>query len=532
MPMVELLLVLLFAVALLAYLATRIHLPYPIVLVLGGLALGFVPGFVPGLPAIDLQPNLIFLLFLPVLLYADAWTTSWRDFRFNLRPISLLAIGLVITTTLLVAVVAHAVLPNFSWAAAFVLGAIVSPTDAVASTTIAQRLGAPRRLVTIVEGESLVNDASGLVLYRFALVALITGVFSFAQAGLTFIWVVVGGVGVGLLVAWLYAQIERRLDDSPIEITLSFLVPFAAYIPAEAVGASGVLAAVAAGLYVGRKSARIISPASRVQAEAVWGVLTFLLNGLAFILIGLQLRALLDLLRAQQITLGELLAYGALVSLVVIVVRLLWVFPGAYLPYYLFPSIRAREPLPRVRVVWVLGWMGMRGVVSLAAALALPLTLASGQAFHERPLILLLTYCVILATLVGQGLTLPVLMRKLGVGADGAAEREEGIARLTSARAALRRIDELAEEKWTTDEEISYLRAIHEHRTHRYDGDGDAEEAERDRVQDDVARRLKREVLQAERKAVIQLRDEGTIGDEVLRRLERELDLQDIWLEG
>jgi CPA1 family monovalent cation:H+ antiporter len=293
-----------------------------------------------------------------------------------------------------------------------------------------------------------------------------------------------------------------------------------------------VLAAVAAGLYVGRKSARIISPASRVQAEAVWGVLTFLLNGLAFILIGLQLRALVDLLRGQQITLGELLAYGALVSLVVIVVRLLWVFPGAYLPYYLFPSIRAREPLPRVRVVWVLGWMGMRGVVSLAAALALPLTLASGQAFHERPLILLLTYCVILATLVGQGLTLPVLMRKLGVGADGAAEREEGIARLTSARAALRRIDELADEQWTTEEDVSYLRAIHEHRTHRYDGDGDADEAERDRVQDDVARRLKREVLQAERKAVIQLRDEGTIGDEVLRRLERELDLQDIWLEG
>jgi CPA1 family monovalent cation:H+ antiporter len=528
MPIVELVLVLLLAVALLAYLAARIHVPYPIVLVLGGLALGFVPG----LPSIDLQPNLIFLLFLPVLLYADAWSTSWRDFRLNLRSISLLAIGLVITTTLVVAVVAHSVLPGFSWASAFVLGAIVSPTDAVASTAIAQRLGAPQRLVTIVEGESLVNDASGLVVYRFALVALITGVFSFAQAGLTFIWVCVGGVGIGLLVAWLYTQIERRLDDSPIEITLSFLVPFAAYIPAEALGASGVLAAVAAGLYAGRQSARIISPASRVQAEAVWGVLTFILNGLAFILIGLQLRALIDLLRAQEITVGELLAYGALVSLIVIVVRLLWVFPGAYLPRWLLPSIRAREPLPRWRVVVVLGWMGMRGVVSLAAALALPLTLASGQSFQERPLIVLLTYCVILATLVGQGLTLPALMRRLGIGTDGAAEREEGIARLASARAALRRIDELADEKWTTDETVSYLRSIHEHRTHRYDGDGDAEEAQRDSVEDGAARRLKREVLQAERQAVIQLRDEGTIGEGVLRRLERELDLQDIWLEG
>jgi CPA1 family monovalent cation:H+ antiporter len=521
-------LVLLFAVALLAYLAGRVHLPYPIVLVLGGLALGFVPG----LPSIDLQPDLIFLLFLPLLLYADAWTTSWRDFRSNLRSISLLAIGLVITTTLVVAVVAHAVLPHFSWAAAFVLGAIVSPTDAVAATAIAQRLGAPQRLVTIVEGESLVNDASGLVLYRFALVAVITGAFSLTQAGLTFVWVCVGGVAIGLLVAWFYAKIERRLDDSPVEITLSFLVPFGAYIPAEAVGASGVLAVVAAGLYAGRKSARILSPASRLRAETVWELLVFILNGLAFILIGLQLRTLVDLLRAQEITGGELLAYGALVSLVVILVRLIWVFPGAYLPRWLFPSIRARDPYPQVRVVLVLGWMGMRGVVSLAAALALPLTAASGQLFRERPLIVLLTYCVILATLVGQGLTLPALMQKLGVGSDGAAEREEGVARLASARAALSRIDELADDQSASAAMIAELRAIHEHRTHRYDGDGDSEEAKRDTTQDGVARRLKREVLQAERRAVIQLRDEGTIGDGVLRRIERELDLQDIWLEG
>lgn len=527
MPIVELLLLLLFAVALLAYVATRIHLSYPIVLVLGGLALGFMPG----LPSIELQPDLLFLLFLPLLLYANAWNTSWRDFRFNLRSISLLAIGLVTATTLVVAVIAHAILPHFSWAAAFVLGAIVSPTDAVAATAIARRLGAPQRLVTIVEGESLVNDASGLVFYRFALVAVITGAFSFAQAGLTFVWVCVGGVGIGLIVAWLYAQIERRLDDSPVEITLSFLVPFAAYIPAEALGASGVLAAVAAGLYAGRKSARIISPASRLQAETVWELLIFILNGLAFILIGLQLRTLIELLRAQQITLGELLAYGALVSLVVILVRLIWVFPGAYLPRWLFPSIRTREPRPPARVVFVLGWMGMRGVVSLAAALALPLTLASDQPFRERPLIVLLTYCVILATLVGQGLTLPTLMRKLGVGTDGVAEREEGVARLTSARAALRRIDELATEEWVNEETLADVRAIHEHRTHRYDGDSDAEEGQQDGAQDSVARRLKREVLQAEREAVIQLRDEGTIGDEVLRRLERELDLQDIWLQ-
>jgi Na+/H+ antiporter len=526
MPNIEVILILLFVVALLAIVARRLRVPYPILLVLGGLLLGFVPI----LPRIQLAPELVFLIFLPPLLYSDAWTTSWRDFRADLRNIGLLAIGLVIATTLVVAVVAHSVIPGFTWAEAFVLGAVVSPTDAVASSSIAQRLGLPRRIITIVDGESLVNDATGLVAYRFAVAAVVTGVFSLFAAGLQFVLVSVGGILIGLAVGWLITRLERALDDSPVEITFSFLAPFAAYIPAEALGASGVLAVVVAGLYAGRQSSRVISPASRLQAEIVWNTVTYLLNALLFILIGLQLRTLLDPILGES--LGTLLGYGALVSLAVILVRLAWVFPGAYLPRFLFPAVRKRDPYPSWRPVAVIGWMGMRGVVSLAAALSLPVALASGAPFTNRPVIIFLTFCVILATLVGQGLTLPAVIRWLGVARDDSAEREEHLARLETARAAIVRLTELEGEDWVTAESIAYMRSLHEHRTHRYDSDGDQEEAERDRQEDAATRRLKREVLDAERSAVIRLRDSGAINDEVLRRLERELDLQEVWLEA
>src|SRR5690348_585458 len=273
-------------------LAGRLGIPYPILLVLGGLALALIPG----VPDVELRPDLAFLLFLPPLLYSSAWTTSWRDFRANLRPIGLLAIGLVLVTTLLVAVTAHAVIPALPWAAAFTLGAIVSPTDAVAATAIAQRLGVPRRLVTVVEGESLVNDATGLVAYRFAVVAVVTGAFSLGAALAQFVLVSLGGVLIGLVAGWLATWLNRRIEDTAVAIALSFLMPFAAYLPAEAVGASGVLAAVTAGLYAGRRSVASLSPSTRLQAFAVWEMLVFLLNGLIFILIGLQLRTVVGLL--------------------------------------------------------------------------------------------------------------------------------------------------------------------------------------------------------------------------------------------
>ena len=413
------------------------------------------------------------------------------------------------------------------------LGAVVSPTDAVAASSIAERLGLPRRIITIVDGESLVNDATGLVAYRFALAAVVTGVFSLFDASVEFIVVVIGGVAIGLIIGWLTTQLERFLDDTPIEITFSFLTPFAAYIPAEALGFSGVLAVVVAGLYAGRQSSRVISPASRLQAEIVWNMVTYLMNGLLFILLGLQLRTLLDLIRDEsRVSLMTLLGYGALIGLTVILVRLVWVFPSAYLPRYLFAKVRERDPYPNWRPVAVIGWMGMRGVVSLAAALSLPTALASGAPFTNRSIIIFLTFCVILATLVGQGLTLPAVIRWLKVGSDTSAEREEQIARLETARAAVERIGALEGADWVTAESIEYMRAMHEHRTHRYDDDVDQEEADRDRQEDAVTRRLKREVLDAERSALIQLRDSGAINDMVLRRIQRELDLQETWLEA
>jgi Na+/H+ antiporter len=526
MPNVEVLLLLLVAVAVLAILARRIDVPYPIVLVLGGLALALVPG----LPPIELAPDLVFLLFLPPLLYSDAWSTSWRDFRADLRAIGLLAIGLVICTMIVVAVVAHALIPGFSWAAAFVLGAIVSPTDAIASTSIAQRLGAPRRLVTVVSGESIVNDATGLVAFRFAAAAVVSGTFSLAAAGMQFVVVSVGGVLIGLAAGFLFSWIERYLDDSPIETTISFLVPFAAYIVADQLAVSGVLAVVAAGLLVGRQGSRFMSPSTRLEAEAVWTTITFVLNSVLFILVGLQLRTLLELIKGESI--GMLLGFGAVISLTVMVVRLIWVFPGAYVPRFLFPAIRARDPYPSWRMVTALGWMGMRGVLSLAAALSLPETTSSGAPFTERPIIIFLTFCVILATLVGQGLSLPVVITKLlRLTDDDAASREETLARLETARAAQARIEQLGGEDWAPAEVLAYYRSMQEHRIHRFDGDGDYEEARRDDAADSANRRLKRELIAAEREAVIRLRNDGSINDEVLRRIERELDLQEVWLD-
>ncbi|HST89396.1 MAG TPA: Na+/H+ antiporter [Ktedonobacterales bacterium] len=523
---IEIVLALLLAVVLLAMLARRLRIPYPILLVLGGLALALIPG----VPNVELRPDLVFLLFLPPLLYSSAWTTSWRDFHFNLRPIGLLAIGLVLVTTTLVALAARAAIPGLPWAAAFTLGAIVSPTDAVAATAIAQRLGVPRRLVTVVEGESLVNDATGLVAYRFAVAAVVTGAFSLPAALVQFVLVSAGGVLIGLATGWLATWLNRRIEDTSVAIALSFLMPFAAYLPAEALGASGVLAAVTAGLYAGRRSVASLSPSTRIQAFAVWEMLVFLLNGLIFILIGLQLRAVVGLLTGFSAV--ALLWYGALVSAVVIAARIIWTFAAIYLPRLASASLRARDPSPPWHAVAVLSWMGMRGVVSLAAGLSLPLTVASGRPFPGRDLIVFLTFAVLLATLVAQGLSLPALIRVLGVGEDDSSAREEQVARLAAARAGLGRLDEIAAEGWAPRVAVKRLRDRYEHMTHRFDGDGNIEEAERDTRAAGVSRRLRREVIGAERAAVIRLRDEGTINDEVLRRIERELDLQDVWLEA
>ena len=522
---------LLVAVVVLAIMAPRLRIPYPVVLVLGGLLLGFVPG----LPRFTLDPDVVFLLFLPPLLYASAWQTSWRDFRANLRPISLLALGLVLMTTLVVAVVAHVLIPDLPWAVAFVLGAIVSPTDAVAATAIAQRLGIPQRIVTIVEGESLVNDATGLVAYRFAVAAVVAGVFSLGEASLQFVVVSVGGIALGLAAGWGLSYVHRWLDNPPLEITVTLVTPFAVYLLGEEVlHVSGVLATVTTGLYLTWRAPTFFSSGTRLQADAVWETLIFLLNGLVFILIGLQLPGILAILNTTIARRSPILLVwdAALVSLTVILVRLIWVFPQALLPRLLSRRLRERDPYPGWRTVVLIGWTGMRGAVSLAAALALPEVTAEGAAFPERAFVIYLTFGVILATLVVQGLSLPLLIRRLGLHDDGASERQETQARLTAAQAALARLDELVSQDEVSQESVQHLRKHYEARvrsiTKRFKQAAD--EPGEDHAM--TYQQLQREALQAERSAVIGLRNRGEINDEILRRIERELDLEDQRLAG
>ena len=451
---VEIFVGLLLAVAVLALLARKLHIPYPILFVIGGLLLGWIPG----LPPVRLNPQLVFFLFLPPLLFPAALFTSWRDFRLNLRPISLLAIGLVLFTTVAVAYLAQYFL-HLPLAAGFVLGAIISPPDAIAATAIAERLKVPRRIVTILEGESLVNDATALVAYRFGVAAVVTGSFSLAHASGQFFIVGIGGILIGLVVGWLAQQFHKRVDDAPIEITVSLLTPFVAYLFADDLGVSGVLAVVTAGLYLGRRMPELLTFKTRLQGGPVWEMVEFLLNGFVFILIGLQLPEVLHALSSHDIPIHQLVGYALFISLAVIVIRILWVFPAAYLPRLLFKNIRRRDPYPSWRHVMIIGWTGMRGVVSLAAALAIPLTIQNGEPFPDRDLILFLTFIVILATLVVQGLSLPLLIRWLGVKDDGSMEIEEREARLKANQAALARLNEIGEREPAKADALQRLRA-------------------------------------------------------------------------
>jgi monovalent cation/hydrogen antiporter len=516
---IEVVLGILAAVAALALLSRKLPVPYPILLVLGGLALALIPG----LPRVPLNPDLVFLFFLPPLLYPAALFTSWRDFHANLRPILFLAIGLVLFTTTAVAFLAHYFIEGFPLAAGFVLGAIVSPPDAIAATAIAERLRIPRRIVTILEGESLVNDATALIALRFAVIALATGTFSLGSATVQFFRVSIGGMAVGLVVGWLSARITKPIDDPPIEFTLSLLTPFAAYLLAEQLHVSGVLAVVIAGLYYGWHLPELTSSRTRLQAGPVWEMFEFLLNGFIFLLIGLQLPTFFH--RSEGHSLVQLVWYATAISLAVIVIRILWVFPAAYLPRLLSKSLRKRDPYPAWQHVTLIGWTGMRGVVSLAAALALPMTIANGKPFPGRDLILFLTFVVILVTLVVQGLTVPLLIRWLGVEADRSAEKEELEARLKANQAALTRLNEIANSRNLNPHTINRLRVEYEDRIAQLEVSEPAKnQTERGLFSSDYDW-LAHETLATERRMIIQLRNEQVINDEVLRRIQRDIDL-------
>ncbi len=502
-------------------LAQRIRTPYPIVMVLGGLLLSVIPG----IPHVTLNPDVVFLVVLPPLLYAAAWNTSWRDFRYNLISISLLAFGLVGFTVIAIALIAPNIFDGFDWRLGFVLGAVVAPTDAIAATSIARRVGLPGRIADILEGESLINDATGLLALQFATGMMVQKVVPTVSSGVvTFAWLIGGGIGLGLLVGWGIEYVERRINDGPIEITLSILVPYAVYLAAEAAHSSGVLAVVTCGLFLSRRSNRFFSPRVRIQISSVWQSLNFVLNGLVFVLIGLQLPVIRASIRGY--TFSTLIIDAAVFSALVILLRLVWAFPGAGLAWLVRTRIAHQDYTPpRLREIFVVGWTGMRGVVSLAATLILPPLLADGSPFPHRHLIVFLTFCVILVTLVLQGVTLPPLIHVLGLAGSAGPNCEEQEARRIVIEAAMSHLED-AKEKDSEEFAALYEDLIghyHQRLASVRPGDGN---------QDDLAGHhrqieLSLEALRVERETAIRLRDEGRINDEVLRRIERELDLDE-----
>lgn len=519
-------LLLLLFVVVFASLARRLQTPYPIVLIVAGLLLSFIPG----IPKITLNPDLIFFVVLPPLLYSAAWLTSWREFSHNLVTILFLAFGLVGFTVFGVTETGRWLFAGFDWRLGFVLGAVVATTDAIAATSIAKRVGLPQRIVDVLEGESLVNDATGLLALEFAVAMLVRGQTPSVAFGiLRLAYVTVVGLAIGLLVGLAVYWFERRIDDGPIEIAISILVPYAGYLAAEAVHASGVLAVVACGLYLSHRSTDLFSPSVRIQAYAVWNSLTFVLNGFVFVLIGLQLPYVLA--GIEEYSFHQLLLYGALFSALVILLRLVWVFPGAYLSSLIRRRIlHQKENPPPARQVFVVGWTGMRGVIALAAAMSLPVVLADGKPFPQRNLIIFLTFCVILVTLVLQGLTLPALIRALGLAGSLGPKREEKDARRVVLEAALSYLDEARAKD--RPELASVYNDIEQHYRQRLAVLTGAGTAEGDLGPKDSRRfrDLSGDLLRIERQTAVRLRKEGRINDEVLRQIEHELDLSETQL--
>lgn len=515
-------LALLLATALLTTLARRFGTPYPIVLVLGGLGLSLLPG----LPHISLSPDLVFLVFLPPLVFSGAFNTSWRDFRGNLLSISMLAFGLVAFTVVGVAAMCNWLLPGFDWRLGCALGAVVSPTDTIAAMAIAKRVGLPRRISDLIEGESLVNDASGLLALQFAVALVVSGERpSLAQGAAEFVGLVAGGIAVGLAAGAVIHLLQRKIHDSPVEITVTLIAPYLAYLSAEGLHCSGILATVVCGLYLGRKRSQILTTSARLDTSAVWNTLDFVLNGALFMMIGLQLPYILGGIRGMSRVV--MFRDAAFFSALVIGLRLLWMYPGAWTSYLIRTKLlgNASKP-PGSREVFVLGWTGMRGVLSLAAAISLPEHVDGGQPFPERNLILFLTFSAILTTLVLQGLTLPPIIRALKIcpGKDAKAERDR--ARRAMLEAALASLDVLEEDEKPEDDWIVEDLIHHYKQRLNLVAGGETEALPRQR--DYLAyRELTRTLRSVERAALLAQWSENRISDEVLRELERELDLEE-----
>ena len=518
----ELILICLVAIGLLAVVARKIRIPYAILLTVGGVVLALIPG----LPAIHLEPELVFNLFLPPLIYPAAVFTSWRDFRANLRPILLLAIGLVLLTMASTAFLFH-YLTGLPLAVGFVFGAIISPPDAVAALAITQNLRVPRKIVVILEGESLVNDATSFISFRFAVAAVMTGTFSLNQAALQFLVVAVGGICIGLAVGWLATQLQKRLDDPPVQTMFSLLTPYIAYFGGETLHVSGILAVVIAGMYYGWHAPRILSGRMRLQALPVWEMVVFALNGVLFMLIGLELP---QVIRALPPSSGARVAKLAiLVVSTIVLVRFVWMFGTSYWSRLLSRNVRHGSSAPWQHTA-LIAWTGMRGADSLAGALAIPFTLPGGEPFPGRNLILLMTFCVIFGTLVLQGLSLSPLIGWLRVVDDRITEKEERLARLRANEAALARVEAMQKLHPSRPEVIQRLRSEYLDRINQLRREGPHEETVSRLFSPDFEE-LAGEALQTERQTVIQLRNEEAISDQALRRIQRDIDLAEARLQ-
>jgi Na+/H+ antiporter len=504
--------------------SSRLGVPLEVMLILLSLAISIVPG----LPRVELEPDVVFFIFLPPILFYAAYFTSWRDFKANIQPISLLAVGLILFNTALVAIVARWMFPAMPRPVAFILGAMVSPPDASAATSITRKLGVPRRLVTIIEGESLVNDATALVAYRFAIAATLTGVFSLGRATLQFIWVGIGGVAVGYAVGWLALTLLRRVDEVRAQTVISFVAAFSAYLLGELFHVSGVIATVTAGLFFGRCLPLFASAQTRVEAQATWEFVIFVLNAFVFTLIGLQLPTVIRHLAAYPWT--QLIKDGAILSSVVILIRFAWVFPAAYLRRWLIPGLLKRDPMPSWQTLTILAWTAMRGIVTLAAALALPTHLPNGEPFPFRDLLIFLAYVVILVTLLLPSFTLPWLLRRLGLHAGDENQRDELLARIAAIEAALRGLDSVGDPTIYPDGALDRVRSRYSRRLDTLRSNLSPQAFSPIVAEDQQMRRLMRDLIKWERGALENLRRGGEIHDEIFHSLARELDIEELRL--
>jgi Na+/H+ antiporter len=505
-------------------LATRMRLPLEIFLVIGSCLISMIPG----LPYVQINPMIVFDIFLPPILFSAAYFTSWREFKFNIRPISLLGIGLVLFTTCVIAALTRWLIPGFTWAEGFLLGAIISPTDSAAATSIVKKLGVSRRFTTIVEGESLINDASGLILYRFSLAAVIYGSFSFQQALGEFLMISTGGALVGLAIGYIALRIEKKLRDVSAETTFTFITAFTSFLVAERLGVSGVISTVVSGLYFGLHFPESAQSQTRFQAKASWNTLLFIINGFVFTLIGFEIPFLLSSLGAYKTS--ELILYGAMVSISVILLRLIWIYPAALLPRIIMPSLLKKDPMPRWQFLFAIGWTGMRGILSLAAVLAIPRYLPSGAPFPHLQLLLFLTYCVVVTTLLIPSLTMPPLMRWLEMSETEAKMKEEALARIRAMEGIIDRVSELAKKEKIPHEILNEFRRQIERRI----------VVVKTQLNDVPYSTLSSEYLALkkmtaiaiihERETLIRLRKEGEIHDEVFHALADELDIEEMRL--